>query len=44
MAPFNTAASVPLFYAWHSTVDQIWLNWQLCEAAYHPNRYSWDEL
>lgn len=44
MGPFDTSASVPLFYPWHTTVDTIWRNWQLCEAAYHPNRYSWDAL
>ena len=44
LAPIATSASVPLFYAWHKTVDRIWNNWQLCEGAYHPNRYSWDAL
>lgn len=44
LAPITTSASVPLFYPWHTTVDTIWNNWQLCEGAYHPNRYSWDEL
>lgn len=41
MAPFETSASTPIFFAWHGLVDVIWNNWQLCEAAYHPNRYSW---
>jgi len=44
MGPITTSASVPLFYPWHTLVDTIWRNWQLCEAAYHPNRYSWDAL
>jgi hypothetical protein len=44
LAPISTSASVPLFYPWHAVLDTIWNNWQLCEAAYHPNRYSWDGL
>jgi len=44
MNPISFSASVPHFYAWHEGVDMIWRNWQLCEAAYHPNRCSWDAL
>jgi hypothetical protein len=44
MLPIDYAASVPLFYAWHTTVDTIWRNWQLCEAGYHPLLYSYPEL
>ena len=44
LGPITTSANVPLFYPWHTTVDVIWQNWQLCEAAYHPNWYSWDAL
>lgn len=43
-SPFLTSANTPIFYPWHTTVDVIWQNWQLCEAGYHPNRYSWDAL
>lgn len=44
LGPLDTSANPPLFYAWHGLVDVIWNNWQLCEGAYHPNRYSWDAL
>lgn len=44
LAPFDTAANPPIFYPWHGLVDIIWRNWQLCEGAYHPKRYSWDAL
>ena len=42
--PFESAASTLIFHPWHTTVDTIWRNWQLCEAAWYPDLYSWDEL
>lgn len=44
MAFVSTAARAPIFHPWHTAVDTIWRNWQVCQAAHHPNRYSWDEL
>ncbi|HLL22736.1 MAG TPA: tyrosinase family protein [Kofleriaceae bacterium] len=44
MGPITYSASTPIFYPWHTLVDTIWRNWQLCEAAYHPNRYSYDDV
>jgi len=40
MAPITTSASVRLFYPWHTTVDTIWRNWQLCWPGWQSN-YSW---
>lgn len=44
MGDIDTAARAPIFHPWHTSIDTIWRNWQLCEAAWHPNRYSWDQL
>jgi hypothetical protein len=44
LGPFKSAASTLIFHPWHTTVDTIWRNWQLCEAAWYPDLYSWDEL
>lgn len=44
MGLVSTAARAPIFHPWHTTVDTIWRNWQLCQAAWYPNRYSWDQL
>lgn len=44
MGPITTSARTVIFHPWHTTVDTIWRNWQLCEAAWYPNRYSWDQL
>jgi hypothetical protein len=41
---FNITASTVIFHPWHTTVDTIWRNWQLCKAAWYPDNYSWDEL
>jgi hypothetical protein len=41
---FDTTAGTHIFHPWHTAIDTIWRNWQLCEAGYHPNKYSWDEL
>lgn len=43
-ANIGITARLPMFHPWHTSVDVIWQNWQLCEAAYYPNRYSWDAL
>ena len=40
---FTTAAQTPIFYPWHTTVDQIWRNWQLCWPSWEAWAYTWDQ-
>lgn len=40
---FETTASTVIFHPWHTAVDTIWRNWQLCKAAWYPDNYSWAE-
>jgi len=40
---FSTGAQTPIFWAWHSGLDQIWRTWQLCWPSWHAERYTWDQ-
>jgi hypothetical protein len=39
--PFATAAKAPIFFPWHTSIDSVWRNWQLCWPAWDPDLYSW---
>lgn len=41
MASVATAGKTPIFFAWHSSIDSTWRNWQLCWPAWNPTDYSW---
>lgn len=37
---FAVAARAPIFFPWHTSVDVVWRNWQLCWPAWDPDLYA----
>lgn len=37
----STAGRAPIFFPWHTTIDVVWQNWQLCWPTWDPDDYTW---
>ena len=41
MGSITTAGRAPIFFAWHTTIDLVWQNWQICWPSWDADDYDW---